>query len=337
MKVVYIGQYGEGSTSRMRGERLRELLSPASFQVIDLDRPLHAHSRLVRSIGWRLHAGPLITAVNRYIRKEAGGDYDLCWVDKGNFITPATLRAIKTGRLVHYTPDTAIVYNRSRHFFDSIPLYDYCITTKSFEVEGYCNRGVRNLLFCTQGYDPQIHRPYTPFDEKDGTVFVGLWEEGKERFLARLLEEKIKVTLAGAQWERFVRRYRNNPLLRYVGTGVFGEEYARLLSGARIGLGLLSKWFPELHTTRTIEIPACGTALAGERNSDTQGIFSEDQALLFGDESELLEKVRRALADAAYCGQVTEAGYRRITEGGFDYSSILRNIFLQMGVTVKTI
>ena len=37
--------------------------------------------------------------------------------------------------------------------------------------------------------------------------------------------------------------------------------------------GLLAKWVPELHTTRTFEIPACGTALVTERNSETALVF----------------------------------------------------------------
>ena len=332
MRVLYIGPYGQGSTSKMRGERLRALLAPDSFQVIDLDKPLAEHSRLVRSLGWRFHRGPLVRSVNRFIREQATGEYDLLWVDKGIFIVPGTIEAINARKRIHYTPDTAIVFNRSPHFFSSIPLYDFCITTKSFEIEGYRARGANKVLFCTQGYDPDIHHPSTPFGQKAGAVFIGLGEEGKERYLALLLEAKIKVTLAGVQWERFVRRYRNNPLLDYRGPGVFGAAYARLLSGARVGLGLLSKRFPELHTTRTIEIPACGTAMAGERNSDTLNIFSEDQALLFGDGNELLEKVQCAIRDDEYCRQVTEAGYRRITGGAFDYTAILRNLLRQMEI-----
>jgi spore maturation protein CgeB len=333
MKVLYIGQYGKGSTSRMRGECLQEILGPATFQVIDLDEPLHGHSRLISSLGWRFHTGPLVSSVNRHIREQMAGPYDLVWVDKGNFIEPETVRTLPTDRCIHYTPDTAITHNRSGAFFRSIPLYEYCITTKSFELEGYRLKGARNLLFCTQGYDIRTHRPYAPWEQKDGTVFVGLREGGKERYLAMLLEQKIKVTLAGAGWEKFARRYRHHPLLNYVGTGVYGEAYARLLSGARVGLGLLSDRFPELHTTRTIEIPACGTAVAGERNSDTQDIFSEDQALLFSDETEFLEKVRRALLEPDYCRRISENGYRRITGDGFDYASILKKLLRQMGIT----
>ena len=39
------------------------------------------------------------------------------------------------------------------------------------------------------------------------------------------------------------------------------EEYAKIISLSYFGLGLLSNWVPELHTTRTFEIPACNTCL----------------------------------------------------------------------------
>lgn len=336
MRVLYIAQYGEGSTSRMRGECLAAILSPAAFEVIDLDVPLKRHSRLVRSLGWHFKTGPLVADVNGYIRENMRGPYDLVWIDKGIFIEPAVIRDMNTAIRVHYTPDTAISFNQSRLFFRSIPFYDYCITTKSFELDGYREKGARNLLYCTQGYDPRFHGPYTPFNEKKGAVFIGLREEGKEKVIARLLEEKIEVTLAGAGWDKFARRHKNDPMLSYMGKGIYGEAYGRLISRHRLGLGLMSGRFPERHTTRTIEIPACGTALVGERNQDTQSIFQEDEAFLFGDIDELLEQVKRAYRDPQYLQRVTEKGYQRITCGNFDYSSLLKGVLMEINIIKRT-
>src|ERR1700743_860255 len=136
MKVLYIGQYAEGSTSRMRGESLKAILQPASFDVMDLDEPISGTPKPFRSLGWHYHTGPLIGNIERFVRGRLDGVYDLAWIDKGAFIGADLLRAIKADVKVHYTPDTAIVFNKSRPFFGSIPLYDYCITTKSFEIEG---------------------------------------------------------------------------------------------------------------------------------------------------------------------------------------------------------
>ena len=46
------------------------------------------------------------------------------------------LRAKSERRIaVHYTPDAQILENRSRHFVESIPLYDLLVTTKPFELD----------------------------------------------------------------------------------------------------------------------------------------------------------------------------------------------------------
>ena len=169
MRVLYIAHYGDGSTSRMRGEILKTLLQPAEFRVADTDVPVAGTNRLSRSLGWRWYKGLLITNVGKYLLPfvEDQKPYDVIWVDKGVFIRPALLSILKAkaGTLIHYTPDTAFAYNRSKLFFEGIDLYDYCITTKSFEVAAYEQQGAKKVLFCTQGYDPAVHHPYHDFSE----------------------------------------------------------------------------------------------------------------------------------------------------------------------------
>jgi spore maturation protein CgeB len=332
MRVLYIGQYGEGSTSRMRGENLKVLLARASFEVIDLDEPIRRTRQPFRSLGWRYTSGPLIGKIDRFVRERLNGEYDLAWIDKGIFIGAGLLRDIRAGLKVHYTPDTAIVFNQSRLFNSSIPLYDYCITTKSFELEAFKQKGAREVLFCTQGYDARVHRPSVPTGEKNGVVFVGLCEPSREHLLANLLERKVPLTLAGKNWEKFVRKHRNNPCLNYIGQGVFGETYAALVSGGQLGLGLLSKRFPERHTTRTLEIPACGTALATERNEDTLSIFGEEEVFFYRDTRELIEAVPALLNDRERLDKIAQAGYQRVTQGEFDYLSILRGLLRKMNI-----
>jgi spore maturation protein CgeB len=113
---------------------------------------------------------------------------------------------------------------------------------------------------------------------------------------------------------------------------VFGETYAALISGSVLGLGLLSKRFPERHTTRTLEIPACGTALATERNEDTLSIFREEEVLFYQDTLELIEAVPALLNDRDRLEKIAQAGYRRVTQGEFDYLSILRDLLRKMNI-----
>jgi spore maturation protein CgeB len=329
MRVLYIGYYNEGSTARMRGEYLKDILSAAVFKVINIDIPLHNTSRLLRSFGWRYQKGPLINNINNYILDNLKDDfrYDLVWIDKGVFIQPAIIEKLKkdSATLVHFTPDPAFTYHRSKLFYKALPLYDYCITTKSFEIKDYETFGVKTI-FCTQGYDPQLHKPYHSAAEKSGIVFIGHKEDEREYIIAKLIEARIAVTIAGNHWDKFAAKRKNNNCLVYKGKGIYAAAYAQEISGAKIGLGFLSKWIPELHTTRTFEIPACGTALVTEDNSETKTIFSNEEAIFYKKPDDVLPAVSYYLSHPEVLNELTAKGHKKVTEGGYSYKEILKGI-----------
>jgi spore maturation protein CgeB len=333
MKVVYIGYYNEGSTARMRGEYLKELLHAACFNVVNIDVPFFKTKKIARTIGWRFKAGPLINNINDYIIDVLRGDfqYDLVWIDKGVFIDPEIIRRFRERSkiLVHFTPDPAFSYHQSKLFYKALPLYDYCITTKSFELERYQKYGVKTI-FCTQGYDPRLHKPYHTFEEKNGVVFIGHKEDEREEVLSKLVEANIPVVLAGIKWQHFARRYKGKNNLLYKGTGIFGDDYAKTISSAQLGLGLLSKWIPEKHTTRTFEIPACATALITEENTDTTKFFNNEEAIFFSDHQQLTDVVKYYISHPVLIQGVTKNGFQRVTSGGFDYKNILKNVMTQV-------
>lgn len=334
--VFYIGQYSEGATSKMRGEYLRELIQPNLFKVINIDIPQLGVNRIVRSIGWRFKMGPLISKINKYVEKElqASQPNDLIWVDKGVFLDPDLLLQLKVDKkfLVHYTPDTAFYFNRSDLFRKALPYYNFCITTKSFEVEEYKRSGSQNVLQATQGYDPSIHRPCYSFNEKSGVVFIGHHEDNREELIAMLLERKVEVKLAGANWSRFANKKKNNHYLVYLGKSVYGHNYAKEISGSLMGLGLLSKIFPEKHTTRTFEIPACGTALITERNDEIESFYSDDEVIFFNSPTEFLEKIEFGLRNLSYLQTLTHKGCQRVFQNKVDYRSIMHKLLMEMNI-----
>jgi spore maturation protein CgeB len=165
----------------------------------------------------------------------------------------ARLRNV-AGKIVHFTPDTAFFANRSRHFEVGLEFYDLVVTTKSFEGDDYLRRVAADRLFITtQGYDASLHCPSCEGKRAKVAAFVGLAEPDRESCIQELLEAGVPVRLGGQGWGRFLSQRGQHPSLEFLGERVFGENYAAAYSNAWIGLGLLSKRFPELHTTRPLK------------------------------------------------------------------------------------
>ena len=199
---LYIGAYSEGSTSKMRADILWSLLNGWEFTVIDTDVPKRVMPRLWQSIGFRYKVGPLIGKVNRYVLNNIGtGNYDLIWVDKAIYLTLATTMLLRkhTAKLVHYTPDPAFTFHRSKLFYKSMPFYDFVVTTKSYEMSDYMNVMGSNskVLYATQGFDKELHRPMVEWASKKGVAFIGHYEEERVKPLEAMLHNGIYVTLAG--------------------------------------------------------------------------------------------------------------------------------------------
>lgn len=333
VKLLYVGIRREGTTSRQRSDTLEHLLPDWDHLHIDVWPSFARHSRLNRSLAFRFKRGPAIHAINRDVLTALRGfpsALDLIWVDKAVFLEPDTTLALRerSTRMVHYTPDSAFFQNRSHLFERSGSHYDLLVTTKSFELEKYREHFPRTALkLTTQGYDEKIHRPQGDFSKKNhDVVFAGLCERSRERAIKTLIETGITVALAGHGWKGFAARFRTCPYLKYSGGPLEGGDYARFLFSGKLGLGLLSKRFPELHTTRTFEIPACGTALVTEANEETASFFDPREAVFFNREENLAAAVTRALSDSESLQRITAAGRKRIERDRRGYRAILEGI-----------
>lgn len=333
MKVLFIGPYGDGSTSKMRGIYLNKILKPSEYKVIDTEIPQRGLNRWFLSIGWRFKRGPMIRIINKFIEDELNGvyNYDMVWVEKGVFVLPAVLSELRkySKKLVHFTPDPAFTYHRSDLFFNSIHLYDVCITTKSFELDFYKSYGVQTLL-TTQGFDPALHKPLHKLEDKAGIVFIGHREKNREELLSAIVEAGLNLTLAGINWNRFVYKYRGYPNLDYRGTGLYGADYAQALSKAQFGLGLLSKWIPETHTTRTFEIPACKTILVTEKNLELVSIFNPSEVLFYNNVDDLITQINELQSNTSHLYKVMESGFEKVHSGEYDYENIILGILTKL-------
>ena len=321
----------------MRAEVLRSLTPEWSWDWIDTDSAIIESARIWQSAAYRLKWGPATRRLNALVAARVGVPYELIWVDKAVFLWPETVAMLRRAaeRLIHYTPDAAFHTGNSRFFEQTMETYDLLVTTKAFEVDEYAGRaGKESVLLTTQGFDSRVHYPRNgPELRQKEVVFVGLAESDRMDCVETLLKHDIPVRVFGLGWRRFLRRFGDHPSLSFGGEGVFGEEYAAALSRSWIGLGLLSKRFPELHTTRTFEIPACGALLATERTSDTVRFFSDDEALFFDSHDELADKVSSMLAaGSSMLMPAAERGRSRVQADKRDYESILAGVMQRAGL-----
>lgn len=336
MNVLYIGILSNGTTSKMRADKLKQILSQSHFDIIDTDIPKKDCAKIWQSIGFRYKIGPLVTKVNKYIIENLNNKiYDLIWVDKAIYLTRKTTEILRKHsiKLVHYTPDPAFTFHRSNLFYSSLPLYDYAITTKSFEIDSYARlMGSKDkVIYTTQGYDKALHQPMVDWANKKGVAFIGHYERERERAIKYMLKNDICITLAGIGWEKFAQKHHCSNL-NYLGNGVYGDKYVYTISSCRYGWGSVSKWIPEKHTTRTFEIPACKTALLTERNSEIQEFFNDDEVIYYNNLQELIDRIKYFDLHESELKMVIEKGYLKVTTGGFDYESIIHNLLIKMKI-----
>lgn len=328
MNILYIGQIGYGQTCRDRMLALADLgHSVASF---DTTPYLDAGPRWQRSLAHRFNVGARLAKLNRDLLAWAGnvGRADLVWVDKGKWVFPESvvgLRKVTNAIAVHYTPDSQFLSNRSRYFTAALPHFDVAITTKPFELPAYRRSGRPRVVLTGQSYDEIRAKggAFRPEYESD-VSFIGHAEPWYRRTLLSVAKDPdVLLRVWGPGWVK-PRHARG---LATVGPGLYGADYISGMKSSRIGLGLLQKTIPETSTTRSFEIPACGTFLLAERTGEHQRFFEEGlEADYFSTGDELMDKVRFYLRHDDVRKRIAAAGRRRCTQSGYGNRARLRRI-----------
>jgi spore maturation protein CgeB len=234
--------------------------------------------------------------------------------------------------------------------------FDALVYCKSYERKQYKEFG-KPVVYMPLGYCDEVHRPLASEDARwrCAVGFSGGWEPRRERFLHAVTTAGIDLKIWGGYWE-FLRdgkwtprryiilrqlagkdrfRFHSDELLSRVHQGgeVYADDYARALTGSRIGLGFLRGVCPDQHTTRTFEIPACGSLLLADRSEEHQEFFEEGQeAEFFASCEELLDKVKFYCGNESARKRVADRGYRRCKEGGYAYVCRLRGAIQELGL-----
>lgn len=138
-----------------------------------------------------------------------------------------------------------------------------------------------------------------PVDEeryKSDVVYIGHWEDdGRDEYIDSLLDKGISVRVFGTRWKysRVLPKKFTDLILP-----VYGNEYRRYLSSAKIALVFLSSANRDVYTRRCFEIPACSTFMLAPRTEALLSLFEEGhEAEYYDTKREMLNKVNKYLSD----------------------------------------
>jgi spore maturation protein CgeB len=351
MKVLFLGEIAAGQTSLMR-MRAFERLGHAVQGVNTMDLWTRV-PWLKRQVQRRLQGGSVVDEINRLVLERAREFRpNLVWAEKQEFLRADTIEDLRKldARSVHFTPDPyfSLDWKRTRLMDAAMTAFDALVYCKSYERKQYEEFG-KPVVYMPLGYCDEVHRPLASEDARWSCAvgFLGGWEPRRERFLHAVTAAGIDLKIWGGYWE-FLQDGKWTPrrhiILRQLagkdqfhfhsdellsrahqGGEVYADDYARALTGSKIGLGFLRRVCPDQHTTRTFEIPACGSLLLADRTEEHQEFFEEGkEAEFFASCEELLDKLKFYCGNESARKRVADRGYQRCKEGGYAYVCRLR-------------
>lgn len=358
MKLLFLGEIGVGQTSLMRMRAFARM--GHEVRGVNTIEPWKQASWLQRRVQRKLQRGPVVDDINRAVL-QAARDFcpDIIWGEKQEYLRADTIRALQAfgARLVHFTPDPyfSLYWKRTRLMDAAMGEFDMLVYCKRYEQAEYEALG-KPLVYMPLGFCDEVHRPLPSSDPRwhCAAGFLGGWEPRRERLLHAVATSGANLKIWGGYWDflrdgkwtprRHVilrqlagndhdwRIHRDDVLVRaWQGNEVYDDDYACALTGARIGLGFLRKVVPDQHTTRTFEIPACGSMLLADRTDEHREFFEEGrEAEFFASTDELLDKLAYYTTHDEARRTMAEAGRRRCIDGGYDYLSRLRGVLMQL-------
>src|SRR5215469_4512910 len=346
MKTLYLGEIDVGQTALMRMRALERL--GHTILGIHTTEPWKRATWVKRQLQRRTRWGSIVDELNSSILCAAREFRPtLVWADKQEYLRAETVRELQKlgAKTVHFTPDPyfSLDWKRTRLMDEAMGAFDALIYCKSYERPQYESLG-KSVVYMPLGYCDQVHRPLESGDArwKCSVGFLGGWEPRRERLLHAVNAARIDLKIWGGYWEFLrdgkwtmrrqiilrqlagkekFRFHRDEGLARaYQGGEVYADDYARALTGAEIGLGFLRKVCPDQHTTRTFEIPACGSMLLADRTEEHQSFFEEgEEAEFFDSSEELVDKVKFYSMNGSARKRIANKGHQRCRESGYAY------------------
>jgi hypothetical protein len=321
LAILYIGH--PDGTSLDRANALRRLGHRVEhLELRQLLPPTPWIDRVIWKLGGQFLSPWILRALPGKLKNHR---YDLCYVDSGEIVTPGIIKLIRqhATKVVNYNIDDPFGKRDVARFAAyrlSVPYYDLCVVVRAENVAEAERLGAKDVMRLYRSSDEIAHapRPVTALDAErwhSDVLFLGTWFPERGPFLVDLIERGVPLTIRGANWQKA----REWPILKpfFKGGQLKGDHYALALQCAKVNLGLLSKGNRDLHTTRSLEIPALGALLCAERTEEHLAMYREGEEALFWDSVDECAKVcLDVLRDEERRKRIAAAGLARSIANG---------------------
>jgi spore maturation protein CgeB len=331
LSILYLG--AADGTSLDRANALRRL--GHRVEHVDL-RNLLPKTPWVYRITWRVGGHILSPLVTRSLPKALKSRrYDLCYVDSGEWVTPRVIQLLRryAAKIVNYNIDDPLGIRdqaRSIAYRRSLSSYDLCVVVREENVAEAKQLGAKQVLRVYRSSDEVTHapRPVTAADHerwKSEVLFLGTWFPERGPFLLDLVKLGVPLTIRGANWNKAPEWHTLQSYWK--GGQVHGDDYALAIQCAKVSLGLLSKGNRDLHTTRSLEIPALGGLLCAERTREHLAMYVEgEEALFWSDLEECAKVCMDILEDEPRRRRIAAAGFARSLRNANHNEKVMRAI-----------
>ena len=339
-KILFVGDLSLIGRTKQRYDALKEIgytIHPISFVSIGekpgISKKKSLVSRVFNKLGIPLDKLKINKKITKYIKTNK---IDILWVEKALMLKPKTLKNIKKNlKIIFISEDDMYAkHNQSYYFKKCIPYFDIMFTSKSYN----CNNnelyslGAKKVEFFFQCYDKNLHKPTILTKEeyrkyKSDVCFVGTFEKDRADKLLDIANAGIEVNVWGNNWGKYVNIHPN---LIIKNRPLYNDEYVKAICASKINLCFLRKINRDLHTSRSIEIPACGGFMLAERTDEHLKLFEEDKEAVFfdiNDSKELISKINYYLSHNKERLKIAKAGRSRCIVSGYDHKRTLHQIF----------
>jgi hypothetical protein len=233
----------------------------------------------------------------------------LIWSEKTVRISPSVFLDIRrfSSKIImcHYSLDD--VYQKhhlTRRYINTVPVYDFHITTKSFNVDELYALGAKRVLTIANSFSEKIHSAQIPNKKCDyDVVFGGEFENERADTLFNVIASLpcYNFYIFGSKrWSRFVQKKLSN--ITIITRPFYGTLYSANLKSGRVALIFLRKENRDLQTQRSVEIPAMRIPFIAEYSTEHEELYGEDSLFcLFKSDDDLVNKLKYILDNYDEC------------------------------------